>query len=251
MLVEVPTAPMVSTLQNKMRLIQLLILTAAFISCRPRDTTKKDYRDTVIENYFSIVDSSGKFDTTDMSFKALKAYYNSDTNYLKQLDAYIQQQKTQRKAWDSWQSDIPLPKLNQLNAQTAFRFVFSIYGAPTYEVITITQIDTAQKLHYLHYYHNRDSSKFDKQGEFEKSISENDWREVSNKLQFADFWRLKSEKDHRGLDGNDLTVIGYQKFDSTERNHYVHRWGNTTLNDAFYYVYYKLLNNEERLFGTK
>lgn len=234
-----------------MRLIRLLILTVTFFGCNQGDTSKTKYRDTVLTNYFDLVDSSGKFDTTDMSFKALKAYYNNDTNYLKQLDTYIQQQKTERRNWDLWQTDIPLPRLNQLKVETAFRFVFSIYGAPAYEAITITQNDTTYKLHYLYYYHDRDSSKFDRQKEFEKSISEKDWQEVASKLLYADFWGLKSDKDYRGNDGNDLTVIGYQRFDNTERNHYVHRWTHTPLNDAFYYVYYNLLNKNERLFGAE
>jgi hypothetical protein len=198
-----------------------------------------------------MVDSSGKVDTSDINFKALRAYYYSDTSYLKELDYYVKQQNTDRRNWDLWQSDIPLPRLNQLNADVAFRFVFSVYGAPTYEAITITQTDTIHKLHYLCYYHDKDSSRFDKRNEFEKSINEKDWQEVASKLLYADFWGLKGEKDYRGADGNDLTVIGYQKFDNTERSHYVHRWTNTTLNDAFYFIYYKLLNKNERLFATE
>jgi hypothetical protein len=222
-----------------------------FLSCNQNDNSKVSYRDTVLSNYFALVDSSGKFDTADLNFKALKSYYNNDTSFLKELDIYTKQQKTERRNWDLWQSDIPLPKLSQLNVEVAFRFVFSVYGAPAYETITVTQKDTIRKLHYLYYYHDKDSSKFDKRNEFEKTISEKDWQEIAFKLLYADFWGLKSEKDYRGGDGNDLTVIGYQKFENTERSHYVHRWSNTTLNDAFYFIYYKLLNKNERVFATE
>lgn len=220
------------------------------LSCNSGDNPKSSYRDTVLSSYFNMVDSSGKFDTSDINFKALKAYYQNDTSYLKELDSYIKQQKTERNNWDLWQTDIPLPKLNQLNVDAAFRFVFSVYGAPTYEAITVTQKDTIYKLNYLCYYHDKDSSRFDKRKEFEKAISQKVWQEIVSKLLFADYWGLKNQKDNRGADGNDLTVIGYQKFDNTERSHYVHRWTNTTLNDAFYFVYYKLLNKNERLFAT-
>ncbi len=208
------------------------------------------FRDSTLKNFLLLVDSSGRFDTSDISFKALRAYYYNDTTSLKELENYVKQQRVDRPNWNLWQSDIPLPKLNQLNVDVAFRFVFSVYDAPTYEVITITQKDTTHKLHYLRYYHNTDSGRFNKGKEFEKTISDKDWEEVLNKLYYGDFWGLKSDKDNRGRDGNDLTVIGYQKFDTEERNHYVHRWGNTTLNDAFYFVYYKLLNKHERLFVT-
>lgn len=236
-----------------MRRTRLLIfsLTFALLGCKHVDTTQQAFKETVLTNYLALVDSSGKFDTSDMSFKALKAYKNNDTTYLKQLDTYIHRQKTERKNWDLWQSDIPLPKLNQLKAETAFRFTFSLYGEPAYEVITITQNVTTYKLHYLYYYHHKDSFNFEKRREFEKSMSEKDWQEVATKLLYADFWGLKGEQDYRGADGNDLTVIGYQNLDHMERSNYVHRCTNTTLNDAFYYVYYKLLKKSERLFGTE
>lgn len=234
-----------------MRQTLYFFILQTLLSCNRSDSSKSSYRDTVLSSYFTMVDSSGKFDTSDINFKALKAYYHDDTSYLKVLDSYIKQQKTERNNWDLWQTDIPLPKLSQLNVDAAFRFVFSIYGAPTYEAMTVTQRDTIYKLHYLCYYHDWDSSRFDKRKEFEKPISQKEWQEIVSKLLFADYWGLKNQKDYRGADGNDLTVLGYQKFDNTERSHYVHRWTNTTLNDAFYYIYYKLLNKNERLFATE
>lgn len=234
-----------------MRLIISTIAILTFLSCNQTHKTKNVFGDTVIKKYFALVDTSGKFDTTDINFKALRAYYFNDTTYLKELDSYIKEQYTERRNWDVWQSDIPLPALNKLNIEVAFRFIFSVYGSPTYEAITITQTDTIRKLNYLCYYHDKDSSTFHKRKEFEKTINEKDWQEIASKLLYADFWGLKSEKDYRGADGNDLTVIGYQKFDDNERYHFVHRWTNTTLNDAFYYIYYKLLNKDERLFATE
>lgn len=230
------------------------IITIAFwtcLSCNETNKTNHLYADTVIKKYFALIDTSGKFDTTDINFKALKAYYNNDTSYLKELNSYIKEQYEVRRNWDLWQSDIPLPPVNKLNVEVAFRFIFSIYSSPTYEAITITQSDTVRKLHYLCYYYNRDSAIFHKRKEFEKTIKEKDWQEIASKLLYADFWGMKSEKDYRGNDGNDLTVIGYQKFDNNERYHFVHRWTNTPLNDAFYYVYYNLLNKDERLFATE
>ena len=236
-----------------MRLTRLLIilLSATLFGCNLGDTAKKDYRDSVLTNYFSLVDTSGKFDTSDINYKTLKAYYSNDTIYLKELDRYIQKQKKDRENWDLWQSDIPLPKLNQLNVETAYRFVYSIYGSPEYEVITITQKDTTHNLHYLYFYHDKENSKTEKVREFTKRIYRTDWEEIERKMLYADYWGLKNEKNSRGFDGNDLTVIGYKKYEYAELNHYVHRWTRTTLNDPFYHIYYGLLNKNERLYGTK
>ena len=196
-----------------------------------------------------MIDSSGMYDTTDMNYTTLKAYVQNDTASLKKLDSFIKDKKYSRPNWELWTSDIPLPQLKQMNVEEAYRFIFSIQGAPYYEVITILKKDTAFKLQYLFYQHNKDSSKFHKFKEFEKHISKEDWNILTAKINDADFWRLGNDNDYRGKDGYDLTVIGYYKNDYLERNQYVHRWTNTTLNNAFYFVYYKLLNKNERQDG--
>lgn len=193
-----------------------------------------------------MIDSSGMYDTADMNYKALKAYVQNDTASLKRLDSFINEKKNNRPNWELWTSDIPLPQLRELNVEEAYRFIFSIYGAPYYEAITITKKDTSFKLQYLFYQHNKDSSKFNKFKEFGKNISKENWNILTDKINSADFWRLGDDNDYRGKDGDDLTVIGYYKNEYVEKNHYVHRWANTTLNDAFYFVYYKLLNKNER-----
>jgi hypothetical protein len=226
-----------------------LILVLILVGCK--HPSEQAYRDKVLNNYFSITDSSAKFDTSDINFRILKAYHQNDTTALKELDNYIHQQKNARPNWDLWNSDIPLSPLKKLNADVAFRFIFSVADAPAYEVITLTMKDTAYKLHYLYYFHDRQAASFEKRKEFDKKINEKDWQEIAGKLLEADFWGLKSEGNGRGFDGNDLTVIGYQKWDNMERHHFVHRWMRTGLNDAFYYIYYKLLDKNERVFATE
>jgi hypothetical protein len=190
------------------------------------------------------------YDTADMNYKALRAFVQNDTASLKKLDSFIKEKKYNRANWELWTSDIPLPQLKHLNVEEAYRFIFSVYDAPYYEAITISKKDTAFKLQYLFYQHDKDSAKFDKFKEFEKNLSKEDWNILTDKINNADFWRLGNHNDYRGKDGDDLTVIGYYKNDYLERNHYVHRWTNTTLNDAFYFVYYKLLNKNERQNGN-
>jgi len=229
-----------------MRLPLYLILVVMLFGCNQTSHPKPGYRDSVINNYFAMIDSSGKYDTADLPYKALKAYYYNDTTQLRGLDSSITAQRTKRENWDLWQPDIPLPTLEQLNFDEAYRVVFSIYGTPAYEVITIMKKDTSCKLHYLQYSRGKDKGK-----EFEKNISISAWDDVAAKLREADFWFLKSERAYRGNDGFDLTIIGYQKWDKTARSHWVHRWGLSSLNNTFYYIYYQLLNKNERLFNPE
>ena len=158
-----------------------------------------------------MVDSSCNYDTTDRSYKALKAYTKNDTASLKQLDSFVTKQTKDRENWDLWKSYIPLRQLKQLETDEAYRVIFSIYGTPSYEVMTVYKKDTQSQLHYLFYKRDRDASKFDNVREFEKIISQDQWREFTYKIRDADYWGLKNDKEYCGDDENDLTVIGNLK----------------------------------------
>ena len=71
-----------------MRQTRLLILLVFVFSCK-NEISKQNFRDTVIQNYFAMIDSSGMYDTAEMSYKALNAYVHDDTASLKKLDSSI------------------------------------------------------------------------------------------------------------------------------------------------------------------
>src|SRR5687768_10875227 len=119
-----------------------IFISLVFFCCQQNHTSRGKHVDTVIRNYLAMIDSSAKFDTSDFNYKALKACYFNDTAFMRELDTYVKNEKTARENWNLWQSDIPLPRLNHLNADEAFRFIFSVFGGNTYEAITITQSDT-------------------------------------------------------------------------------------------------------------
>ncbi len=228
----------------------LIILASIFVfSCKQTNTYSKNLRDTIIERYLAMIATSGKYDTTDLNYKVLKAYVQNDLTSLKHIDSLIVDQTKNRMNWDLWTNDIPLPTLNQLDKDEAYRFIFSINGS-SYEAITVSKKAGIFKLHYLFYGRNRETSKFNKIKEYEKDISESQWNKLTNKIQNADFWGLKNENGYRGDDGNDITVIGFKKSENFFHDNYVHRWSNTTLNDAFYFIYYTLLDKKERRYGN-
>ncbi|HRH50210.1 MAG TPA: hypothetical protein PLP23_15745 [Panacibacter sp.] len=230
-----------------MRKIRLFSLAVFILGCGQSSSTKQGFRDTVVERYFALIDSSGMYDTSDISYKTLKAYVQNDTTLLRKTDSFIRE-KHNRQNWELWKDDIPLPQLDSLNAEEAYRFIFSLQGAPAYEAITISKRDSAFKLHYLTYRHQPGSPTFDRVREFEKNISKEQWETLSNKIHEADFWNLKNDNGYRGWDGSDLTVIGYYKSGDFKRSNYVHRWANTNLTNAFYFLYQGLLNKNERQF---
>jgi len=170
-----------------MRQIPFILISLFFLSCNQVDKTHKSYRDSVIERYFAMVDSSGQYDTTDSQYKILKAYAYNDTTSLKKIDSITVIRNTNRQNWDLWTSDIPLPELKQLDADEAYRFILSRLGSPAYETVTITKKDTSIKLHYLFYISDKKNLKFKKGNDFEKNISKAQWDIMATKLYYSDY----------------------------------------------------------------
>lgn len=223
-----------------------IFLLCLFLSCTHHQEGQAGYRDTVVQHYLAMVNSAGRYDTTEDHYKMLTAYVRNDTFALRRLDSVITGKEHRRQNWEVWRADLPLPDLQQLHSEEAYRFVFSLLGAPAYEAITVFEKDSAFRLHYLYYVHQRESATFQKIKEFERRITQEQWQTVTQKLRDADFYGLKSDVDYRGQDGSDLTVFGYYKSGYVERSHSVHRWGPSTLVDAFHYLYYYVLTKKER-----
>ena len=52
--------------------------------------------------------------------------------------------------------------------------------------------------------------------------------DITGSLRMADFWGLKKDNDYHGLDGDEMTVIGFIRgntlYKSSNKFHYVNRW---------------------------
>ena len=233
-----------------MREVLFMTLLIPIVGCNHTTKSTVTFRDSIIQNYFSMVDSSGRYDTTDSHFKALKAYVQNDTAALKEIGSLISEKRIlNRPNWELWNSDIPLPDLAELDSDEAYRFIHSISGSTAYEAITIFKRDSAIHLQYLFYQLHRETSTYDPIREFEKSVNWEQWKRLEEKIQDADFWGLKSEVNDRGTDGTDLTVIGLSKSAEGIQRNYVHRWTRGPVYDPFYFVYYQLLDKTEREYG--
>ncbi|QEC65831.1 hypothetical protein FRZ67_00380 [Panacibacter ginsenosidivorans] len=230
-----------------MRYLLLLILLTQFYACNSGSETYL-LRDSVTHKYLSIIDTSGQYDTSEINYKILRAYISNDTTFFHQLQQDIDKNSSRERAnWDLWDSDIPLPKLQNLNVDEAYRFIFSIVASPSYDVVTITKQQDMIMLYYTHF--NRDDINYTppKVAKSDSTILQiNQWDELTSKLYNADFWGLKKENNRRGTDGSDLTVIGYRKGINglPEKYNYVHRFWSSTLDNAFFYVYFKLLDKK-------
>jgi len=229
----------------------LLIIPVLFAACN-NSANRYALRDSTTAAYINMIDTSGQYDTNELSHKLIKAYIANDTAFFKQLQANIKVQTSHRANWDVWNADIPLTKLQDLGADEAYRFVYSLMGTPFYEVVTVTKAGDSIKLHYFSFSRDYFTDIPTKSIQYTKGLQKNDWDELENKLSLGDFWRLKKGAGYRGLDGSDLTVFGYIKPNSTNgtsgRYNFVHRFMGSTLNDAFFLVYFKLIDQKKKWF---
>lgn len=229
----------------------LLFYFIVHISCTQNKQNNISFRDSVLHHYLSVKDSAAIIDSSSLDYTLLRAYAKNDTLSLKIIDSISYDAANNRANWNLWTSDIPLPSIDKLHADEVYRFIFSVYDSPVYEAITIYKKTDSCRLHYAFYKHDRDSSKFNFIKEFTKPITKNEWQEALNKINESGFWRMMPNYDYRGNDGSDLSVFGYQKSGNFVRSHSVHRFVGGGLDTAFYYLYFSLLNKNERAYFTE
>lgn len=232
-----------------MRYLLLSVLLIQLYACGNNSNTYL-LRDSVTRKYLSVIDTSGQYDTSETNYKVLKAYISNDTLFFQQFQHNVDKNNIRvRDNWDLWDSDIPLIKLQNLNVDEAYRFIFSVVTSPSYYVVTITKHQDYIKLHYTHFIRDDINYTPPKIISSDSAVLQaNQWDELIYKLQTADFWGLKKENNRRGHDGSDLTVIGYRKqtHGSIKPYNFVHRFYNSTLDQAFFYVYFNLLDKKYR-----
>jgi hypothetical protein len=123
------------------------------ISCNTRkeNTVTYQLRDSIIKKDFKFIDSSGEYDTTDINYKALKAYINNDTAFFKMLDAKITE-ATQEKAIEKFiDTCLNQPRLQDLNADEAYRFVYGAAFCNEEYNITVSKKGDSVNLHFVIY----------------------------------------------------------------------------------------------------
>jgi hypothetical protein len=199
-----------------------------------------------------MIDTSGQYDTSELNHKILKAYIANDTAFFKQLRANIKKQTTNRANSDLWNADIPLPNIKNIDADEVYRFIYSLQGGPAYEVITISKKADSCKLHYFSFYGGGDTHVYQMKDQYTESLTIAVWNGLTDKLKQGDFWQLKKGDGVRGLDARDLTVIGYIKPNPARgtggQYNFVHRFMSSTLDDAFFMVHFRLIDQKRKWF---
>lgn len=223
-------------------LIATLFFLIAFNGCKERyyNNSNPYLRDSLLKEYFSEIDSLPYYDTTDINYRVLRAYQNSDTALLKSLNSQIKKQNEFIRYRSLRDSCIHQKPLQQLDADEAYRFILLPAFCSTPINVTITKKGDSINLHFLLYQIKFDTASCRIISEYEKKLTSEQWQEFSNKLLLADIWGLKPENGIHGFDGSTITFAAYQKgnpsFNRIDKISFGTRWEFSTLYDPLQFI---------------
>jgi hypothetical protein len=220
---------------NHMRVFsrQLLCTIAVlFFSCREQSSdSSNSTRDTLLNEFISIVDTLPYYDTTDFNFKLLKAYQENDTLRLAQLNSYIKRNST-----TPWMHAYLEPcainvEFDTLTADEAYKFSFESAFCDYYTTASV--IKRHSKILVVAVVcknaSKTDSIQCSVVQQYDGAIDSSSWIKFQEAITASDYWGLKEDNGHHGNDGASLQVQGFQKeFKSIHgaqaRRNTVYRW---------------------------
>jgi hypothetical protein len=209
-------------------------------SCNRNDSPVITFnRDTALNSYLQFLDSLPYYDTSDLNYKALKAYKNNDSNFFYEFSNEQKIKKEFQNQLASNDTCIKLANLQDLSVDQAYRFKFIPAFCSMPIVTTITKKGDIINLHFIVYQTQYDTINCKMINEIKKQLTLKNWEDFCLKLKQADIWGLKRENGISGLDGSKITFTGFENYpnrDLPSRHFYIERWGSSTLNDAFNYT---------------
>lgn len=227
-------------LPGSRRIFPFLLIVLINVSCnKPKVTPVLSSRDSIMSNYFQVLDSLSFEDTLSLNFQLLKAYHRNDTAFLQ--DAYRNkvsllhhvQQTPKRHRCDA---DV---LVNVMDCDEGYRFSYSASFCDKFAIVTVQKVSGRMAVESVLYkidetrrctiiQHN--NRRFDDKA----------WHSFNAKIGFADFWSLKEQNDNIGVDGSSLSIFGFKKSGISQDTEYkeVNRWcpENTAIGQVFKYI---------------
>jgi len=211
-----------------------------FLSCT--DISKpqpgSSLRDSVLRFYKEELSVNPRYDTMEFNYQLLNAYLANDSLSLNALLKELRNERENRKWFGQFDSCIKLTKLRQMDVDEGYRFEYAGAFCDYRQITTIYKRRDSIKLNFQLYKLGGDTSPCKRLEEFDRTLTPNNWKEFLSKLDEGDFWGLKTENNRHGLDGSTWYVTGYKKSypNLPPMYHFVERWGEITIGEAFRYA---------------
>lgn len=208
----------------------LLAFTPFFYSCKFEASyrTNSAVKDSILNRYFSIVDTLSYYDTNTIEFQLLKAYRLHDTNTLKKLVERFEKMNTKLDWQVNLDSCVKQVAFKELIAEEKYRFIYSAAFCPYTTSTTIIKFKDSFSLTTIVYQHAWDTLPCKIIDQSTITIDSISWEKFQESLQVADFWGLKPDNGKHGVDGSTLEVYGFKKGTNSEWNpdkySFITRW---------------------------
>ena len=199
-----------------MRLRQILniLFLLLFFACKTKNeplANRQTYRDSVLKQY---VDYTSQlpffFDKSSYDYRLIKAYYMNDTAFLKTVsnDIAVNDQKSGDGFPDSCRRH---PVIEKLNVDYVYQFDYSESFCNLAYYFTITKNKDTIILQAVIYQgdNNTKSCKVVRQDSIK--LTQQNWDDFMQSIQFADFWGLNQYKKFGCCDGDFLTVKAIER----------------------------------------
>ncbi|HET6995950.1 MAG TPA: hypothetical protein VFI06_13250 [Chitinophagaceae bacterium] len=229
-----------SALSKKTMKLAYYIPLLLFLSCTGPNSTEHNpsLRDSVIKFYKEELAVNNKFDTSEFSYQLLNAYTVNDSALLNKLLTELRNERENRKWWNQLDSCIELTSLADMHIDEGYRIEYDGALCPLRQITTIYKRNDSIKLNFLLYQLKWDTAECRKLEELDRVLASQNWENFLDKVYQGDFWGLKSDNNRHGVDGSAWRITGFKKdFDnSSSKYHFVYRWGETTLHEAFEFL---------------
>lgn len=199
---------------------------------------KESFKDSVVKQYFSIVDSLDFYDTTEYSYKILKAYMHDDTLFFKKTKERLDKHVDYYDFYGLGSCILP-KKLSDLPVDEAYRFIHSESFCDFGQAVTINKTGDSVSLRFVEYilpgpdgkrvsFINKKKAEYTVDSncvvvkQFDKSLQLKDWNKLIQAIINTDYWGLTPISPRLMLDGSSWKIDAYTKQPKYSTNQQVH-----------------------------
>ncbi|RYZ78023.1 MAG: hypothetical protein EOP04_30440 [Proteobacteria bacterium] len=215
------------------------IIIFALFSCKE---DKKNYavggkRDSLVSNYFKLIDSLNALDSLEPQTRMLLAYTENDTNYMKAVINDLQVSYSESRAHFQTNRRLEPAGVTTYGFEEAYRFQYSAAFCDQSVDITIGKKGDSVLLYGYRYTWIFGTDSCISVDSTKAFLSYDQSQNLSKSLTRTDLWGLKASAGNVGFDGSNLFVTAYEKAVNARRSRYtkIHRWSpqKTALGECF------------------
>lgn len=193
-----------------MRLRQLFSITFLLFcfACKTKknSTLKQAYKDSVLKQYIDYTSQLPFFfDKSSYDYRFIQAYYTNDTAFLKKAsnDIAVNDQKIGDGFPDSCRRH---PVIEKLKVDDVYQLVYSESFCNLAYYFTITKNKDTIILQSVIYQDDNNTGSCKAVRQDSINLTDQNWEDFIQSIDFADFWGLNQYKESIGFDGDFLTV---------------------------------------------